>query len=281
MVSFYSKTLSKEVSFSQLITTNTKLEKRGEIVRDIVVKGLSFAPANASGVELCGYRSKGCSLACVTWFAGRKVMPMVRDAAIARSLFWFEYSDLFFEMLSAELSKLVVETKLDDGELYFRPNESSDVDWSADSRFPWVAKCYDYCASFVRVMRSLAWHLNYQLTFSIKETTRTTNALAVLENGGNIACVVDVSYNAQQKKFGILPSVVSIGGKEFETVDGDVHDVRRREIDGSGKVVLLRLKGTNQAKSDARKLGFAKSISDLGVSSQLERCESGCDLVLR
>lgn len=281
MVSFYSNTLKKQLSFTQLITTNAKLEKRGEIARDIVVKGLAFAPANASGVEMCGYRSKGCTKSCVTWFSGRKVMPVVQDAAIARSLFWFEYSDLFFEMLQADLSKIVVESKLSGEELYFRPNESSDVDWSADNRFPWIAKCYDYCASFVRVMRSLAWDLDYHLTFSIKETTRATNALAVLQSGGNVACVVDVPYHAQTKKFGILPSVVSIGGKEFETIDGDIHDVRRREIDGSGKVVLLRLKGTNQAKADARKLGFAKPISDFGVSSQLERVESGCELVLR
>ena len=130
-------------------------------------------------------------------------------------------------------------------------------------------------------MRSLAWDLDYQLTFSIKETTRVANALAVLQSGGNVACVVDVPYHAQTKKFGILPSVVSIGGKEFQTIDGDIHDVRRREIDGSGKVILLRLKGTNKAKADARKLGFAKPLPSFGVSSQLERVESGCELVLR
>jgi len=276
---FFSTVKNAELSFTDLITTNAKLEKivAGHISR---IVGLPLAPSKASGLNVCKNSTAACREACVTWFSGRKVMASVRNAAIARTMFFFEYQEAFFGLLRAELGIELAKAQMANERLYFRPNESSDIPWERFDEFPWLCSAYDYSAIHLRVLKSLAWDLDYQLTLSIKETTTVSQARAVLDNGGNVACVVDTVYNPQQRKFGILPSVVSIGGREYQTVDGDVHDLRRREIDGVGKVVLLRLKGTNAAKHEARSLGFAKAIENLGTANILTRVESGSVLSL-
>jgi hypothetical protein len=276
---FYSTVKNTELSFTDLISTNSKLDKLvGGHASKIV--GLPLAPSGESGRNVCQHSTEACRQACVTWFSGRKVMASVRNAAIARTMFFFEHQSAFFGLLRAELGIELAKAQMANEQLYFRPNESSDIPWERFSDFPWLTACYDYSAIHGRVLKSLAWDLDYQLTLSIKETTTVSQARSVLDNGGNVACVVDTTYNPQQRKFGILPSVVSIGGREYQTVDGDVHDLRRREIDGSGRVVLLRLKGTNKAKQSARDLGFAKRIENYGTANILTRVESGSVLTL-
>ena len=276
---FYSTTKNTELSFGDLLSTNSKLDK-AVTGHSVKIVGLPLAPSGESGRNVCQHSTEACRQACVTWFAGRKVMPMVRDAAIARTMFFFEFQSAFFGLLRAELGTELVRAQMANEQLYFRPNESSDLPWERFDDMPWLTPCYDYSAILSRVLKSLAWDLDYQLTLSVKETTTATQARTVLDNGGNVACVVDTTYNPQSKKFGVLPNVVSIGGKDYQTVDGDVHDLRRREIDGCGKVILLRLKGTNKAKQSARYLGFAKTIENYGIANSLTMANGGSVLSL-
>jgi hypothetical protein len=276
---FFSTVKNTELSFTALVCTNSKLDK-AVIGHPSKIVGLPLAPSGSSGRNVCQHSTEACRKACVTWFSGRKVQQAVRKAAIARTMFFFEHQNAFFGLLRAELGIELAKAQMAGEKLYFRPNESSDIPWERFEAFPWMTSCYDYSAIHGRVLKSLAWDLDYQLTLSIKETTTVSQARSVLDNGGNVACVVDTVYNPQQRKYGILPSVVSIGGKDYQTVDGDVHDLRRREIDGCGKVVLLRLKGTNAAKHEARSLGFAKTIENLGTANTLQRSDSGSVLSL-
>ena len=276
---FYSTTKNTELSFSDLLSTNSKLEK-SVTGHSVKIVGLPLAPSNESGRNVCQHSTEACRQACVTWYAGRKVTAIVRKAMVARTMFFFEFQSAFFGLLRAELGTELVRAQLANEQLYFRPNESSDLPWERFDEFPWMTPCYDYSAIHSRVLKSLAWDFDYQLTLSIKETTTAVQARTVLDNGGNVAAVVDTTYNPQSKKFGVLPNVVSIGGKDYQTVDGDVHDLRRREIDGCGKVILLRLKGTNKAKQSARDLGFAKTIEDNGIANTLAMVDSGSVLAL-
>lgn len=276
---FFSTVKNTELSFTDLVSTNSKLDK-AVVGRSVKIVGLPLAPSGASGRNVCQHSTEACRQACVTWFSGRKVMQSVRDAAIARTMFFFEFQSAFFGFLRAELGTELVRAQLANEQLYFRPNESSDIPWERFSDMPWLTPCYDYSAIVSRVLKSLAWDLDYHLTLSIKETTTVAQARSVLDNGGNVACVVDTVYNPQSKKFGILPSVVSIGGREYQAVDGDIHDLRRREIDGCGRVVLLRLKGTNKAKQSARDLGFAKAIENNGIANTLTMVDAGSVLSL-
>lgn len=276
---FFSTVKNTELSFGDLLSTNSKLEK-SVTGHSVKIVGLPLAPSGESGRNVCQHSTDACRKACVTWYAGRKVQAIVRKAMVARTMFFFEHQSAFFGLLRAELGTELVKAQLANEQLYFRPNESSDLPWERFEEMPWMTPCYDYSAIVSRVLKSLAWDLDYHLTLSIKETTTVAQARSVLDNGGNVACVVDTVYNPQSKKFGILPSVVSIGGKEYQTVDGDIHDLRRREIDGCGRVVLLRLKGTNAAKKYARELGFAKAIENHGIANTLTMVDSGSVLSL-
>jgi len=273
---FMSNVRKETVSFSSLLSSNAKLEKTvSSFGVDAKILGLPLAPSRLSGRNVCAHASTACVASCVGSESGRKVMPNVRQAMIARTLFFFEHQRSFFSLLRTELESAKLSAELEGSELFFRPNEASDIPWERFADMPWIAKAYDYTAIHSRAIASLTWNLDYQLTFSVKETTPWETVRDVLDNGGNVAIVVDTTYNPQQRKFGVLPGKVSIGKEFYETVDGDVHDLRRREIDGQGKVVLLRLKGTNKAREFARRLGFARSIPDFGVSDTLQRCDMG------
>lgn len=256
---FFSAVQGKTMSFSSLLSTNAKLGKSAGSGARMV--GMPLAPSRASGRNVCAGATDACRQACVTWFAGRKVMSSVRQACIARTLFFFEHQSAFFSLLGAELQAEAVSASAEGDKLFFRPNESSDIPWERFGAFPWLCPCYDYCAFASRVLQSLEWSHDYHLTLSVKETTTLADVRRVLDAGGNVAAVVDVDYCPQRGRIGSIPATIKVGRKSFPTVDGDAHDLRRREVDGCGKVVLLRLKGTNEAKAHARALGFAKDIS--------------------
>ena len=78
-----------------------------------------------------------------------------------------------------------------------------------------------------------------------------------MRRGGNVAQVFDVDYHPQSGRIGDLPESIRIQGRHWPVVDGDKHDIRLPSIDGRGVVIGLRLKGTNAAKSRARRNGFA------------------------
>lgn len=60
-----------------------------------------------------------------------------------------------------------------------------------------------------------------------------------------------------KKKFGYLPQTVTIRGKEYNVVDGDLHDIRTPDFDGRGNIIGLRLKGMNKTRKIAIQSGFA------------------------
>ena len=54
-----------------------------------ITKGLHFSPANKSGYEVCRWRSKGGTMACLDT-AGRGQMNMIQDSRIAKTKLFFE-----------------------------------------------------------------------------------------------------------------------------------------------------------------------------------------------
>lgn len=271
---YYSLALGEEITVNSITGTNAKLEKK---VGDLLIKifGISLSPANSSGIaNLCGAKSEGCEASCVLVTAGRAAMRTVQLAARNRTALFFDNRELFWGLVEIELGKHLIECQFAGAELGFRANVAQDnllIETMRPNLLNYGKYNYDYTAIYQRALRSLSWAHNYQLTFSVKETTPVERVETILANNGNVAIVVDSTYNPQHKKFGVLPSYVTIGNRDYKTVDGDVHDLRRREIDGSGVVVLLRAKGHNRAKEHARKLGFAKSLGDSGklIDNQL------------
>lgn len=265
------------VSFTQIIGTNSKLRKEVTGLKyTATILGLMLAPSIQSGYNVCPTSTPACRESCVTWFAGRRVMDEVREAAIARTKLWLLDRTVFTQTVENELRYLTRRSKRTHGfdSVLFRPNVSSDIPWEkfglVDRWLTVVDGMYDYTANFKRMIDSLQWSRKYWLTFSVKEDTSEATVREVLGNGGNVAIVVDVPYKSSPKAFGILPEYVTIGRskQKYKVIDGDIHDMRTPETDGRGNVVLLRLKGTIAARAIAREYNFAKRLPLIGSDTK-------------
>jgi len=221
-----------------LTAGNTKIVKGEEL--GYLTKGIHFSPADKSGHEVCQWRSKGCTKACLDT-AGRGQMQFTQDSRIAKTKRFFEDRVAFMAQLVTELGNAIKLATKKEMTAVFRPNLTSDLTWEdIDSgngktimeQYP-ETQFYDYTKSFGRVARFLNgdFPANYHLTFSRSEHNETLCDM-VLEMGGNVAVV----FRDQ------LPKT----WKGFEVVNGDANDLRF--LDKSGVVVGLIEKGL--AKKD-------------------------------
>lgn len=233
-----------------LLTTNTKLLK-GK--RKYLVRGLAMAPHGISGHNVCSHSTAGCRSACNLWFAGRTVMPGVRDAMKRRKQMFLDDTVRFLEQLHRELDNLEAHAKRIGHKPLCRLNVASDLDWSSVIKAHPKILFFDYSKVLSRVKSNTI--SNYQITYSVNEKSDPAEVKKLLESGVNVAVVFNTPYNPQHGVFGKLPKTW-LGHK---VVDGDKHDYRLREIDGKGVVVGLRLKGGKKARANAIKSGFARS----------------------
>jgi len=234
-----------------LTSGNAKIVKGEKL--GYITKGLHFAPANLSGFEVCRWRSKGCTMACLNT-AGRGQMDSIQNARIAKTKLFFEKQFDFLAKLTKEIASTIKSAAKKEMQAVFRLNLTSDIAWESVffdeekpqnifDKFP-ETKFYDYTKSFGRMAQFLNGELpsNYHLTFSASEHNQKLVEM-VLEMGGNVAVV----FRDQ------LPCT----WKGFEVVNGDANDLRF--LDKSGVVVGLIEKGL--AKKD--ETGFVQE----GVNS--------------
>jgi hypothetical protein len=209
----------------KLLATNTKLEKGSKLNWN--TKGLSLAPANLSGKQLCPHRSAGCEAACLNT-SGMGVFSNVQEARINKAKFLIEKRADFLAQLNKEL-QLLHKKALKGEKIAVRLNVLSDLPWHNMidmSAFP-ALNFYDYTPNLARMIQFLNGELpaNYHLTFSRKENNQAKVEL-VAAMGGNVAVVFDK-----------LPKTYL--GKEV--VDGDATDLRI--LDPKGVIVGLKAKG--------------------------------------
>lgn len=239
-----------------LTAGNAKITK-GEAF-GYLTKGIHLAPANLSGYEVCRWRSKGCTMACLNT-AGRGQMNSVQDSRIAKTKLFFEQRFDFLAKLSKEISSTIKSASKKGLQAVFRPNLTSDIAWEDIVNEDGVnlfekhssIQFYDYTKSFKRMCSFLnkpfikgkaKFPSNYHLTFSCSEHNEEKCKM-VLAMGGNVAVV----FRNQ------LPKTWN----GYEVVNGDESDLRF--LDKKGVVVGLIEKG--MAKKDAT--GFVKE----GVNS--------------
>lgn len=209
----------------KLLATNTKLEKGSKLNWN--TKGLSLAPANLSGKQLCPHRSAGCEAACLNT-AGMGIFSNVQEARINKAKFLIERRADFLAALNKEL-QLLHKKALKGEKIAVRLNVLSDLPWHNMidmSAFP-ALNFYDYTPNLARMIQFLNGELpaNYHLTFSRKENNQAKVEL-VAAMGGNVAVVFDK-----------LPKTYL--GKQV--IDGDATDLR--VLDPKGVIVGLKAKG--------------------------------------
>jgi hypothetical protein len=228
-----------------LTAGNAKIVK-GEAL-GYMTKGIHLAPADLSGYEVCQWRSKGCTFACLNT-AGRGQMQRTQDSRIAKTKLFFEQRFDFLTKLSKEITSSIKSATKKGMQAVFRPNLTSDISWEDIINEDGVTifekhgstQFYDYTKSFKRMKAFLNGELpsNYHLTFSCSETNSTVAQL-VLSMGGNVAVV----FRNQ------LPQT----WKGVEVINGDKSDLRfldtPKGVRRSGVVVGLIEKGL--AKKDA------------------------------
>ena len=227
-----------------LTVGNAKISK-GEAF-GYLTKGLHLAPANLSGYEVCRWRSKGCTMACLNT-AGRGQMNSVQDSRIAKTKLFFYKILYFLAKLSKEIISSIKSASKKSMQAVFRPNLTSDIAWEDIVNEDGVTifekhssvQFYDYTKSFKRMcyflgkpfIKGETFPSNYHLTFSRSEHN-DAKCKMVLAMGGNVAVV----FRNQ------LPNT----WHGYQVVNGDESDLRF--LDKQGVVVGLIEKGL--AKKD-------------------------------
>jgi len=178
----------------------------------------------------------------------------------------------FKRLLHSDIGKFLADCERDNLVPIIRPNTASDKNfaWLA-AEYPTI-QFYDYTKSVDRMRAYIQGMLpsNYHLTYSVSELSSNAFCLEVLRAGCNVALVVDTPYNGQQKTYGPIPPYWN----RFKTVDGDIHDIRLPLLDGGGKVICLRLKGTNRSRALGRKHGFARMFNRISLEQSIVQIAS-------
>ena len=244
------------MTYKKLLSTNHKLSKQESRWH---LSGLSFAPNDQSGHNVCTHSTPACRKACVLWYSGRTNSPSVRKAMIARTLRFFKDRKQFLTDLHLELSKHASLGR-DGKPVYARLNTASDIPWELidPTLFDHPIVFYDYTKIATRWLRQLNERTipdNYQLTYSWSEESRWETVKQGLDRGLNCAVVFDTEYNPQHGRIGKLPKT----WRGYKVVNGDRHDVRIRRYDGRGRIIGLRGKGGGKIVQDGLDSGFIQA----------------------
>jgi hypothetical protein len=233
--------------------SNAKLTKSNLAGKGFLTFGLSLAPANLSGYEVCASRSKGCTMACLNT-SGLGNMQSVQDARIAKTIAFFEHRSEFIALLYKNLSSAKKKADKQGKRIAVRLNVVSDIMW--EKVVPTLftdfkdVQFYDYTKHRVRMLHSLQSNYqkfpsNYHLTFSRSEENEIS-CLEILRAGGNVT-VVFSEKDLPKRWHG------------YKVINGDETDLRF--LDSKRSVVGLYAKG--KAKKDTS--GFVVSLPVLKV----------------
>ncbi|WP_449336652.1 GP88 family protein [Stieleria maiorica] len=188
--------------------------------RPYLSAGVTLAPHNLSGHNVCAGASKGCAASCVLWFAGLRGTSTSRNAATRDTQWLFGHRRSFINQLNRDIANHVRRAERDQFVPVVRLNVASDLDWTdVIERWPGV-QFYDYTKIRSRFASYLAGELppNYALTFSRHERHHTATIASYLRRGGNVAQVFDVEYNPQCGRVGGAPRN---GPHSWPTMAGD------------------------------------------------------------
>lgn len=236
-----------------LLSLNAKLEK-SVAEFDVITAGLSLAPARrAGGPNLCP-NAGFCAKLCLGWFSGRMVTSGVRSATIRRAQLLINDPELFRAKLRDDLHKVCRLAQRDDKRAYVRLNVTTDLVWDDIVREYPSIQFYDYTKIKSRIESALRGKLptNYWLTASYSERMPWSDAQRYLAGGLNLAVCFSTYYRPQIGRIDPLPTSY----RGFPVIDGDKHDLRLPEFDGTGAIVGLRYKGPAALLAEGIKRGF-------------------------
>lgn len=211
-----------------------KSKKYGELTLS-----LYLAPAKMSGYEVCPGRTAECSKLCLNE-SGMNTMTqdvkgdMINDARIRKTRLFFEDRQFFMHMLVDEIRSGITRARKLGYDFSVRLNNTSDIsplDFILHGKnilelFP-DTQFYDYSKIKERI-ELMKKYPNYDLTYSYSGYN-LTQCEEMLLNKINIAVV-----------FKVVPTTFM----GYDVVDGDLNDLRHRDL--KGVVIGLLYKRTRQ-----------------------------------
>lgn len=210
---------------------NVKLAKSDAAGKGIETVGLTLAPSDRSGFNVCQFASVICRMVCLM-FTGHNTFAAVHRAQVAKTRAFFLHRAEFKRKLFAEIFHARAAAHKRGNRLAVRLNLLSDVPWERVYPELFMAFSdvifYDYTKVPNRVVPA-----NYYLTFSRSESNEDT-ALLEFARGLNIAVVFESDD---------LPDT----WRGIPVVSGDKTDLRF--LDPARVVVGLYAKGS-RARAD-------------------------------
>jgi hypothetical protein len=227
----------------RLLTIGNPKTAKGE-AQGYLTAVLHLAPANVAGLgTVCAKATAGCMATCLNT-AGRggifvkgATTNTIQEARKRRTAHYKLDRTGFENALAAEIEAAERMAKRHGLTLCVRVNGTSDLRALAigmAERFPHV-QFYDYTK--LPLAHGRMPLPNYHLTFSRSERN-ASDVVDALENGMNVAVV----FSTRRGK--PLPRYAYAGGRRYDVIDGDAHDLRFLDPHGTrGVVVGLRAKG--------------------------------------
>ena len=213
--------LSYLASVSETVK-HKKSKKYGELTLS-----LYLAPAKTSGYEVCPGRTPECSALCLNE-SGMNTMTqnikgdVINDSRITKTRLFFEHREFFMKWLIEDIRSGITRAHKLGYKFSVRLNNTSDIsplDFILDGKnilelFPHIT-FYDYTKIKERVELMKQYH-NYDITYSYTGYN-LTECEKMLLNKINIAVV-----------FKVVPTTFM----GYDVVDGDLNDLRYRDLKG-------------------------------------------------
>jgi hypothetical protein len=250
----WAKVLNKPARARYLLSQSVKVVKGEKLGYLTGVAYLSPA-VKAGGVNTCSHETIAkCGDPCLARSGQMSGKEAIEARADRLSLLTKDPA-LFFEILRREIWRLSARARRKNLVPVFRLNGTTDLDYTQIrfngktifEHFPDL-RFYDYTKN-PNLAENYTNH-GVHITFSFYKRAKTERLLELLDRGINIA----IAYRDK------LPDFQMIGGRKFEVINGDTHDLRF--LDRRGVVVGLKYKNQTfhdqaaQVNRDAHKSGF-------------------------
>ena len=167
-------------------------------------------------------------------------MESAVNARQNRTSYLFNDRDMFMLTLKGEIAALLYKATKQGKRLAIRLNGTSDLDWQEVYKAFKGVQFYEYTKR-PDLAKKLHKINNVHITFSKHENHSELNVKKLLSSGVNVAVVFNKEVPANYINITVI--------------DGDKHD--RRFEDKQGRIIGLKLKGTNKVKQLAIESGFA------------------------
>lgn len=235
-------------------------EGREYLAERFKIFGLTLAVADTSGYNVCPQSTPACRAACVLDNVGNANYPAVKEARKRKTHLLFENPAEFHRLLRLDFAKVDRLAQRDGFTPLFRMDVGSDLGWFRYARDFVDFRFYGYTKVYSRFSKPIPKNMHLTYSWNDLSLQRGVDPGRIFDAGQNVAAVVSTRYKQGKRPSDPLPGIIDLAGYRKRPIDGDLHDWRIPEVDGRGRLIALRFKGSKAAKQEAISSGFCLSV---------------------